>query len=250
MPKPKVKIPRITFPAVQPIDLSDENWKTLEKAYGHRISPQVRAQIKVVTARFLRFAVAEDTGLMKDAVRRVTRLRNCALSLINAIDAQPITDVTRDYADETLGMNYARLNGHKLYKAVRVRTAPLATHKYVREIYADLERFVNACNGTLEEFDDVSQNYYWLTGGAWEVWIRDLTGILEEQHLPKGASKDTAIRVSPFVALVYKLQTFLPKRHMRAQHSEGALATAITKAREASQPALVRKKLDRRGSAR
>ena len=249
MPKTKGKIPRITFPAVQPIDLSDENWKTLEKAYGHPISQQVRAQMKVVTARFLQFAVAEDTGLMEDAVQRVTRLRDCALSLINAIDAQPITDVTRDYADETLGMNYARLNGHKLCKALRVRTVPLATHKYVREIYADLERFVNACNGTLKEFDDVSQNYYWPTGGAWEVWIWDLTRILEAQHLRTGARKDTAPRDSPFVALVYKLQTFLPKRHTRAQHSEGALATAITKARRASQPALIREKVGRRGSA-
>jgi hypothetical protein len=234
MPKTKGKIPRITFPAAQPIDLSDENWKTIEEVYRHRISQEVRTQIEIVTDQFLQLAIAEDTGLMEDAVRRVTGLRNCAQSLIEAIDARPITDVTRDYVDDTLGMNYARLNNHKLSKALRIRTVPSAAHKYVREIYADLKRFVNACDLTLNEFDYVSQNDYWPSGGAWEVWIRQLTVLLSAQHLPTGARKDTANKASPFVALVYRLQTFFPKRLTRAQHSKGALATAITKARQAS----------------
>lgn len=234
MPKTKGKIPRITFQAVQPIDLSDENWKTIEEAYGHPISREVRTQIKAVTAQFLQFALAEDTGSMENAVQRVTRLRNCTRSLIEAIDARAITDVTRGYVDDVLGLNYARLSSGKLREALRIRTVPLAAHKYVREIYADLERFVNACNLTLKEFDYVSQNDYWTSGGAWEVWIRELTDILKSQHLPTGARKDTANRASPFVEFVYKLQTFLPKRHTRAQHSKSALATAIAKARRAS----------------
>jgi hypothetical protein len=78
---------------------------------------------------------------MEDAVQRVNQLRDCTRSLINAIDARVITDVTRDYIDDALGLNYARLNGNKLRKALRVRTVPAAAHKYVREIYADLERF-------------------------------------------------------------------------------------------------------------
>jgi hypothetical protein len=224
MPKTKGKIPRVTFPAVQPFDLSDENWKAIEEAYGHPISPEVRAQIEIVTAQFLQFAVAEDTGSMENAVQRVTRLRNCALSLIEAINARAITDVTRDYVDDALGLNYARLNSDK----------PLAAQNYIQEIYADLKRFVSACDLTLKEFDHVSQNDYWPTGGAWEVWIRQLTDILRAQNLPTGARKDKANRTSPFVALVYKLQAFLPKSHTRAQHSEVALATAIAKARRAS----------------
>src|SRR6516165_357017 len=75
---------------------------------------------------------------------------------------------------------------------------------------------------------------YWTTGGAWEVWIRRLTDILTARDLPTGARKDTAKRASPFVALVYQLQNFLPKRHTRAQHSKVALATAIGKARSVS----------------
>ena len=250
MPKTKGKIPRITFEAVEPIDLSDENWKTIEEAYGHPISGEVRTQIKTVTANFLQLALAEEAGSMEDAIKRVTRLRDCARSLIKAIDARVITDVTRDYVDETIGLNCARLNSDKLRKALSVRAVPLAAHKYVREIYADLECFVNACNLTLKEFDNVSQNDYWPTGGAWEVWIRQLTDILRAQHLPTGARKDTAKRASPFVELIYKLQSFLPKRHTRSQHSKVALATAIAKARQASRFPLAPKKARPRKTGR
>ena len=141
MPKTKGKIPRINFEAGEPIAFSDENWETIEEAYGHPISGEVRTQIENVTAEFLQFALAEDTGSMEDAVQRVNQLRDCTRSLINAIDARVITDVTRDYVDDALGLNYARLNSNKLRKALRVRTVPAAAHKYVREIYADLERF-------------------------------------------------------------------------------------------------------------
>ena len=94
MPKTKGKIPRITFEEGKPIALSDENWSTIEEAYGHPISEEVRTQIEKVTAEFLQFALAEDTGSMADAVQRVIRLRDCARSLIKAIDARSITDVT------------------------------------------------------------------------------------------------------------------------------------------------------------
>jgi len=249
MPKTKRKIPRITFQAGKPIAFSDENWKTIEEAYGHPISGEVRTQIENVTAEFLQFALAEDTGSMEDAVQRVNQLRDCAQSLIKAIDARVISDVTRDYVDDALGLNYARLNSNKLCKALRIRTAPVAG-KYVREIYADLERFVNACNLTLKEFDDVSLNDYWSTGGAWEIWIRRLTDILTARDLPTGARKDTAKRASPFVVLVYQLQNFLPKRHTRAQHSKVALATAIGKARQGSKFPLSPKKARPRKTGR
>jgi hypothetical protein len=132
MPKTKGKIPRITFPAVQPIDLNDENWKTIEEAYRHPISQEVRTQIEIFIAQFLQLAIAEETGLLEDAVQRVMRLGDCAQSLIKAIDARPITDVTRDYVDDSLGMNYARLNSHKLSKALRIRTVPPRTNMFER----------------------------------------------------------------------------------------------------------------------
>jgi hypothetical protein len=250
MPKTKGKIPLITFRAVQPIVLSDKDWKTLEKPYGYPISRQVRTQIKIVTARFLQFALAEDTGSMKDAVQRVTLLQNCARSLIKAIDARAISDVTRLYVNDALELNYARLKSNKLAKVLRIRTVPLAAHKSIWEIYADLEDFVNVCNLTLKEFDYVSQNDYWPRGGAWEVWIQQLTEIQRSQHLPTGARKDMANTASPFVELVYKLQTFLPKRHIRAQHSKVALASAIAKARRASHFPLAPKKARARKTGR
>src|SRR5215472_3887798 len=81
MPKTKRKIPRITFEAGKPIAFSDENWKTIEEAYGHPISGEVRTQIENVTAEFLQFALAEDTGSMEDAVQaRQPVARLCAVA--------------------------------------------------------------------------------------------------------------------------------------------------------------------------
>jgi hypothetical protein len=217
----------------------------------------------MVTAQYLQFAQAEDTGSMEDAVKRVIRLRNCARSLIEAIDASPITDVVRDYADDTLGLSYAILNSDKLRKALRICTVNLASHKYIPEIYAVLERFVNACNLALKQFDDVSQNDYWPSGRAWEHWIRQLTDILKAHHLPTGVSKDTRSKAtrsnamrskaprfkaancktaSSFVEFIYTLQTLLPKKYVRGQHSRGALALAIYRARAKPKPPLPARK--------
>jgi hypothetical protein len=239
MPKPKGKIPRITFGAVQLINLSDENWRTIEEAYGNPIPQEARLQIEVVTVQFLQFAVAEDTGSMEDADRRVTRLRNGARSLIKAIDVRPVSDVTRNYVDDELALSYARLNSAKFCKVLRIRAVPLAARKYVGEISADLCRFVQACDMTLKVFEDASQYDYWPSGRAWDEWIRQLTTTLASHNLPTGVRKDVDKRSddtpSAFTNFVWSLQKFLQRQHVRA-HSLGALATAIHEARNQSKP--------------
>jgi len=187
MPKSKGKIPRITFRAVQPINLSDENWRTIEGAYGQSISRQIRTQISVATTRFLQLAVAEDTGLMNDAVKRVRRLRGRAVSLIDAIGAASLIDATkecpgedaiREYVDEELALIYALLNYDQ--------PLPTGKHNYVGRISVELGRFVKVC----DEMLNFSPQYdYWPDGGAWEVWIRELTGIFKAHHLPRGGQQ-------------------------------------------------------------
>jgi hypothetical protein len=244
MPKSKGKIPRITFDAIQPINLSDENWRTIEEAYGHSISRDARAQIEVVTSRFLQMSLAENTGSMEDATKRANQLRQRAGALLAAIAARPVGDVIRDYTDDELALSYARLYSRKLGKILHIRAAPLARCKYVSELYAHLERFVNACDLTLNEFAYISEHDYWLSGGAWETWIRELTGILKMHHLPTGVRKDSRkyveARFSPFVRFVKTLQSSLPKEHIRSRSDNDALpvglSTAINKARKESKP--------------
>ncbi len=255
IPKQKPKIPRITFRAVQPLNLSDENWQAIEASYGHSISQEIRTQIKAVTTQFLQFATAEDTGLMNDAVKRIRRLRARAQSFNAAILERSIEDAAREditakkmskerireYVDDELALTYALLNYDQ----------PLPGRNYVSRISLELGRFVNACN---EVLDFAPQYDYWPDGGAWEVWIRQLTGILKIHHLPTGARKDSAKikddKFSAFVTFVQTLQTFLPRKHIRAQHSRVALATAINKARKESKPLVAPRKLRARKSGR
>jgi hypothetical protein len=252
MPARKGKIPRITFGAVQPVNLSAEEWQKIESAYGHSLSNEVRAQITVATNQFLQLALAESTtGSMSDALRRATRMRKCAQSLIAAIEHRSTGDVVRNYVDDELALSYARLNGEKLSKLLGIRSAPLAARKYVSEIDADLKRFVDACDLALREFNFASQYDYWPGGGAWEVWIRQLSNLLRAHDLPTGARKDSAknlFKASPFVEFICEFQTHLP--YSRAQHSKGALAIAINKARQESKPFVKPKSLRIRKSGR
>ena len=106
---------------------------------------------------------------------------------------------------------------------------------------ADLARFLSACDLTVQWLEQDAQQDYWPEGGAWEHWIRQLTIILREHDLPTGARKDKSGRASPFVSFVFELQSLLPRKLIRSQHSKSALAVSIHKARRGSKPAVTRK---------
>jgi hypothetical protein len=235
--KPRPKIPRIRFGAVQPISLTTENWNAVEAAYGRSLSEEVRSQILQVTNQFLQFADAEkNIGDMDDAIQRAQRLRESAQRLVNAISERPMGDITRDYVDDELALSYVRLNRELVCKVLGVRSISLAARKYVSETCAELQRFVDACDLTLEELNWATEYDYWPGGAAWDEWIRQLTGILRSRSMPTGARKDKSDSdASPFARLVHALQTRLPREHIRAQNLS-ALPTAIFKARKESKP--------------
>jgi hypothetical protein len=231
VPKTSGKIPRIEVRPVQPIKLADGEWQKLEASLGKPLPQQARESITMVTNWFLESAEAEShVGSMEDALKRVERLRTRAQSFHAAIEERPVDDPTRDYVDEILAEAYAHLNSDH------------TEHEYVVELSVDLSRFLNACDLTLQQLEQDAQRNYWPKGGAWEHWIRQLTDILEEHHLPTGArkdkSKDKSGRASPFVSFVFEFQTLLPKKYIRSQHSKSALAVSIHNARRRSKPAV------------
>jgi hypothetical protein len=227
MPKTKGKISRITFRSAEPINLSEENWETIEKAYGQKIAQSVRSEIVSATNQFLQLAAAEDTPLMKDALKRITRLRDRAQSFNDVINERRIGDGIRSYVNDQLADTYGLL---------KYDGAAFPTHNYVALLSLELARFVNVCN---EELRFLPQYDYWPDGGAWETWVRQLTRIFENHNLPTGVRKDADKQSedtpSAFVKFVWSLQKLAPKQHVRA-HSTEALATAIHKARNESKP--------------
>jgi hypothetical protein len=234
MPKRKGKISRVTFRTAKPLDLSEENWRGIEEAYGRSISQNVRDQTVAATIQFLRLAAAENTPLMEDALKRVTSLRDRAQSLNEAINQLAIGDPIREYVNDQLAGTYALLNYDR---------AAFPTRNYIAHFSLEIGRFVNTCNETL---NFLPQYDYWPTGGAWEIWIRQLTKIFANNNLPTGARKDVnknkRATPSPFAKFVWSLQSFLPKQYIRAIHSSGALVTAIYEARKGSKPLVALRK--------
>jgi hypothetical protein len=86
VPKAKGRIPRISVFPVADFKLSDADWRILEVAYYNTLSSEVRRQIERTTTDYLRDARAENTGLMKDAIRRVKNVRKAAQSLLASIE--------------------------------------------------------------------------------------------------------------------------------------------------------------------
>jgi hypothetical protein len=230
MPKAKGKIPRIKMLAVQPIELNDAQWKSIELAYGRSITPEVREQIVLATNRFIQLEKAEEgVETMSDAIKRIDALHKCAKALIAAIDKRPIGDTTREYVDDGIALEYSSLETGDFGKR-------FSTRNYVSCLCLELSRFVAACEKTSGQFTDASQNTYWPDGAAREIWIRDLTRLLEAHGLPTGVRKDIERReslpddASPFLKFIRALQDCLPNRYQRTS-ARGALSEAITKAR-------------------
>jgi hypothetical protein len=215
VPKPKKKIPRITFAAPIPFALTGEQWSEIEKPLGCVLDTQTRQEILNVTGEFLQFAEAESkTGLMDDAVKRTKRHRKLALSLVKSLYDTPELPVLQDYVDETIAVSGGRRN--------------------LKRLSAELEWFVNACSAALERMASTSSHHFWPDGFAWQVWIKNLTQIAESHQLPIAARKDTDKAKqgtdSTFVVFVHRLQTYIPEAHRRST-SLGALSTAINAAR-------------------
>jgi hypothetical protein len=230
------KIPRISLRAIEPIRLTEENWCTVERAYGQALSPEVRRKIAILTTSFLQFAAAENTGLMNDAIERATRLRAESQLLMSIINERDVGDETREHVDDELALSYARLNHDKQCEFLGANSVPLAARKYVRELNGELERFVKACDLTLRELDYAALNNYWPDGGAWNGWVQHITHLLKAHRLPTGVRRDAGSNTSPFVAFVSALQDYVPEKDARARHSIGALAEAIHKARQGKKP--------------
>ena len=91
-----------------------------------------------------------------------------------------------------------------------------------------LTSFSAACKMALADMDDPPG---WRIGEAWEIWICELTLVLDKAHLPTGARTDDLAEQSAFTNLVAELQKFVPSRLRRPTHSLSALAKAIQRAR-------------------
>ena len=233
------KIPHITLRAVTGLCVMEVGWRLIEKRYGHQIPDEARSAVNAVTNRFLQLAAAEDDAPSKaDALKRLENLKDRTDSLQKAINELPVDNPIREYVDEEIAFAYS-ISRYE-------HSTPIL--EYLSTFERELGRFSEACQDTITY---LSNHDFWPTSGAWDVWIRELTGILRGYRLPTSARKDSdkakSDKASQFVELVDALQRLMPEQFQRSIHSKPALATAIHKARDYSSKPLVSKRQGRAG---
>lgn len=192
--------------------ISNSQWKIVERDYGKKLTPAVRAEITATTDEFIAFATAEQAGISTRATReQLKRIKRAAEMLSSVLLAAEEADLTSFH---------------------------LTRHFDVVEKFpAWLAVLAVACEKADTDLADVTAL---VEGSAWAQWIRALTGIAEKYGLPTAARKDSDRQVtyvaSAFVLLVLALQKqCVPARcHRHASLSYGAaLAEAISVARRA-----------------
>jgi hypothetical protein len=200
---------------------TNEQWKQIERAYGHALSDNVRQDIVAATINFLLFEpferAAEPVSLARE---RVLTVQEAAKNLHDALVTAKATTATF-YAHHLIKQHFAdeaywsrKFRGRNRDKLVRLRhvLAPL----------------LDACKSALAELDDPNLPGH-REGECWRGWVRALTQIAEQHKLPTNASR----KPSPFVVLVRELERYVLLEARRHTHSYEALAKAIQRARRA-----------------
>jgi hypothetical protein len=203
--------------------IADDDWRKIEKAYGHILSPTVRRKILKVTFEFVYFEVFERTAApVSGSIDRIKSIDNALKEPFLTLHAP--SDVTKVYADHVVKRHFndprLRLDRGDLFNAI---SGVLSSLKV-------------ACTKALQELHD-PQLLGHREGDCWRQWIRRMTKIVRDIDLPSAASKggDKGNAHSPFVLMVESMQkTCVPKAARRYNHSNAALAVAISRARSAA----------------
>jgi hypothetical protein len=205
---------------------TNEQWKQIERAYGHALTDNVRQAIIAATLNFLLFELferaAEPVSLARE---RVLTVQKAAKAIHDALVTAPATTATvyahhlimRHFADETFWSRKLRSRNRDGF----VRLGCL------------LQLLFLGCTSALKELDDPNAPGH-REGDCWRGWVRELTRIAKHHNLPASVRTDTDKHwrgPSPFVVLLRELQRHVPPEARRHKKSDDALAKAIQRAR-------------------
>jgi hypothetical protein len=212
------------------LSISNEDWKSIEFAYGHDVPTTAREQIYDATLRFLFFVEGEQAARpVSEARKRIERLKKAASVFQKAVFDYNPQDIGRDsrvYADHLVGRYFddERIEGPK-----RLRSLGLV-----------MSSLMVACRRALADLKDPT-NYRPPKGWTWRNWVCRVAEIAEAHQLPTEVRKDTTkskdtdqsgrFKPSPFVVLIGALQDYIPERYRQSTHSGIALSAAIARAR-------------------
>jgi hypothetical protein len=215
------------------VAITDSDWQRIEKAYGQKLS-EARGDIREKTQEFVdRAEFEQNAEPVSDARDRITTILGAARSLRSSLDRG---DHDADVYARTLIKKHLwkqsdakkQKEGDAIKRRRRKKEDPL------RKISSDMRLLIFGSQDALRELDDTKDQGF-SRGEAWDRWIVQLTSIAEKHGLPRRVRKDSdkqsGRHASPFVEFVWELQQFVPKTHRR-EHSRGAVAEAVVKARK------------------
>jgi hypothetical protein len=217
----KRTIPIASASDVPKVVLGDADWRRIQEGQGHVLSVEIRKLIQKVTQSYITSATFQmNAEPAERAQAKIDEISRAAKSLWGAL-------LTNDNSDAAF---YARRLIAKNFQDSRM---PEGTRK-LQSLTELMGEFVRACNAAQTELCNNGGSTPW---EPWEEWIRSLTTMFQSHGLPTGARNDTDKRPddtssSPFVAFVWKLQNTLPEIYRRSTQSKGALAKAISRARD------------------
>lgn len=208
------------------LQISSKTWRTLEKAYGHRIAPEDRKKIQSITDDYVAHATIEiNAQNVKDVQRKLRRLRSLADNL--HVFFCPPPSINIHWQVQHLIMN--NFGNRYLGEAAE------GPNGYSNDPIVNIESVLASVLEASDRADAVLSDPKWqlINGSAWDLWMRNFIEILAGAGMPIGVRKDSdknAGRSSPLVELVRELQSLLPS-DLRRHQSDAALAKAILKVR-------------------
>jgi hypothetical protein len=212
------------YPDVQ---LDETQWELVERAYGNRLSVELRSRISAILNAYLWQDQSESGApYLRDAVAAVEHMKTLIDGLISCIEG--ISDPAGKYALSVITC------------FARRRLAPQLAAQSVACVKAESKLRRDAEKAGFKE------------GQAWRLMIWHLLDLAEEMNLPATVGKPntrqkTEFRPSPFVRFVIALQKLLPGVHWHPPRTIGAVATAISSVR--SDRAKTRSHLPRSGGS-
>jgi hypothetical protein len=229
VPKRPPKLPQGSGSCTPFSPISEDGWRQIERTFGKRLSGDVRDAIFRATEDYVLFESTEQTAEpVEDAKKRIKALQKAATNLQSMIAIG-----TPSYA---LGVLIT-----KHFQDARLSDKSGGCHVSRVDALNDvLGSFVAACEKALADvappgiLDDLGALPSWEEGVEWKKWIRQLRQIMEQHGLPARTRKDAGNKSSgehsPFTRFVWELQKLLPDGCDRSWQSQGALATAISRA--------------------
>jgi hypothetical protein len=211
-----------TFPANftsdTTIDITEADWIRIEEAFQRPLSPEVRTEVFNKTLTYLMFAPGEAFAeTVPTARRKLDDALKHGRAFVDAVYLLGNSHASQ-LVDEHFNKRFGSVQEFNLF-------------------FEMMQVYLEACELALRHIND-PVNHGWPRGGTWANWIRSLTKTARTYGLPYEArcdsDKNATEKSSPFVAFVRELQRCLPRDFQGRVRSDGALATAIKRARKSA----------------